>query len=195
MLGRFFESANVYAGGDIRANYCLNCELHAENRIEISGRNGMLAGGRNYAAMGIRVFQAGNQAGLATILKLGRREGFAVEEMALSEKEKETRHEIQLLKAAYYDFQEKYPAEIRNTNPVYLKLENAVYTKELELGGLLKRIEELEKEKERFRQAKLVVKGTMFEGVSVEINGLTWQAKQVNNVTLKKQDGKIIVYR
>lgn len=45
VMGMFFESARVWAGGKVGANYCLRSEIHAGTRIEISGRNGVLAGG------------------------------------------------------------------------------------------------------------------------------------------------------
>ena len=45
VMGMFFESARVWAGGKVSANYCLRSEIHAGTRIEISGRNGVLAGG------------------------------------------------------------------------------------------------------------------------------------------------------
>ena len=38
-MGMFFESARVWAGGKVSANYCLRSEIHAGTRIEISGRN------------------------------------------------------------------------------------------------------------------------------------------------------------
>lgn len=38
VMGMFFESARVWAGGKVGANYCLRSEIHAGTRIEISGR-------------------------------------------------------------------------------------------------------------------------------------------------------------
>lgn len=38
------------------------------------------------------------------------------------------------------------------------------------------------------------IRGKLNEGVTVEINGISWQAKSVVNVTLRKNAGRISVF-
>lgn len=73
-MGMFFESARVWAGGKVSANYCLRSEIHAGTRIEISGRNGVLAGGLAQAQNLIQATNIGNEASLATRLVLGNKD-------------------------------------------------------------------------------------------------------------------------
>lgn len=194
VLGSFFENAKVTAGQNIRANYCLNSELNAGNAIEIMGKNGMLAGGYTYASQYVKACNIGNEAGIATKIKLGKREGFAAYEAELADRESSVDNELLLLKNAYYDFQRKYPAEIRNANPIYLKLEDAVYTKETEAGRLHEERVKLESDKRKYDRAKAVARGTVFPGTSMDINGVIWNAKRVKNVTVKKIGGSVSVH-
>lgn len=84
---------------------------------------------------------------------------------------------------------------MRNNNPVYLKLEDSIYAKDQEIDKLYKRQEELQKERDRADQVKIVIRGSLYQGVLVNINGSRWNAKPIKNVTLKKKDGAVSVFR
>lgn len=193
VFGSFFENIKVTAGEDIRANYCLNSELHAGNAIEINGKNGILAGGYAYAAMSIKAFHIGNDAGIVTRIKLGIYDSFVSKLAQLADKMETVDNELLLLKNACYDFQQKYSAEQINSNSVYTKLLDAIYTKEMESGNLYKKRLKLESKRKKSDRAKVVVKGTIFPGTSIDINGVIWNAGLVRNVSVKKLDGRISV--
>ena len=195
IMGRFFERANVKAGKHINANYCLNSELWADGRIEIAGKNGSLAGGSAYAAQGINAFNIGNAAGIRTDISVGGEDPFLTEMNSLEEKLRSAQRELYLLKNAYADFRRKYAPEVRNSNPIYLKIEDSIYTKELEIDKLYKKQEDLQKEKDKAAQVKIVIYGSLYPGVLVNINGSKWNSKPIKNVTLKKKDGVISVSR
>ena len=195
VMGRFFERANVKAGKNINANYCLNSELWADGKIEISGKSGVLAGGSTYAAQGISAFNIGNAAGIKTEISVGGEDPFLALNAEVEEKLRSARRELELLKNAYEDFKRKYPPEIRNNHPVYLKVEDSIYAKNTEIDKLLKRQEELVRERDRAEQMKIVIRGSLYQGVQVNINGSRWNAKTIQNVTLKKKDGAVSVFR
>lgn len=195
IMGRFFERANVKAGKHINANYCLNSELWADGRIEIAGKNGSLAGGSAYAAQGINAFNIGNAAGIRTGISVGGEDPFLAEMNSLEEKLRSAQRELYLLKNAYVDFRRKYAPEVRNSNPIYLKIEDSIYAKELEIDKLYKRQEELQKERDKAAQVKIVIRGSLYPGVLVNINGSKWNSQPIKNVTLKKKDGVISVFR
>lgn len=194
VFGSFFENIKVTAGEDIKANYCMNSELYAGNTIEITGKNGILVGGSAYAAMGIRAFHMGNDVGILTRIKVGSYDSFISEMAQLANRMEAVDNELLLLKNACYDFQQKYSVEQLNGNPIYPKLLDAVYTKEIEAGKLYKRYHELENKKKKSDRAKVVVKGTVFPGTSMDINGAIWNAGLMRNVSVKKTDGRISVY-
>lgn len=195
IMGRFFERANVKAGKHINANYCLNSELWADGRIEIAGKNGSLAGGSAYAAQGINAFNIGNAAGIRTGISVGGEDPFLTEMNSLEEKLRSAQRELYLLKNAYADFRRKYAPEVRNSNPIYLKIEDSIYAKDLEIDKLYKRQEELQKERDKAAQVKIVIRGSLYPGVLVNINGSQWNSQPIKNVTLKKKDGVISVFR
>lgn len=194
VFGSFFENTKVTAAQNIKANYCLNSELYAGNMIEINGKNGMLAGGYASAVRNINAFHIGNDAGIITRIKLGNYDNLAAELAQLSDRQKVIDNELLLLKNACYDFQKKYSAEQRNSIPIYLKLIDAVYIKEMEAEKLYKKKLKLESSRKKSDRAKAVVKGTIFPGTMIDVNGVTWNATFMRNVSVKNTAGRISVY-
>ena len=191
--GVFFESARLISEGNIYANYCMSSELQAGGKVEISGRKGILVGGEVSAGTEILAYQIGNETGLATKLCLRTRDDVLKDEAALLQEEEKNRHELVLLQNAYQDFRRKHPEESRNVNPVYLKLENAIYTKELEQKMIADKKKELEKRKKKTQNHRIVAMGTMYSGVDVDINGLNWHSQELQNVVLREGDGYVRV--
>ena len=197
VCGTFFESSKITAGREIRANYCLNSDLKAGESITISGKNGVLMGGMAKAENAIQAYYIGSDKGLITNLKLGSSPQYSKEEASLANREKKVQHELLLLRNAYKEIRSKYPPEVRNQNPIYLKLEDAIYTKEKELEKIINEREAFKKQRNRRRAAKVVVQGRLFTGVCVEINGVIWHSEQVDNITLKNDanTNTIRIYR
>lgn len=193
--GSFFEGANVEAGENIFANYCMNSHLDANDRIEISGRNGVLVGGVTCAGACVQAFNIGNAAGVATKLIVGNKKEILIKEAKVLEKQKTVTKELKLFRNAYVDFQRKFKPEVRNMNPVYIKIEDAIYTKEMELEKLETQKQEIEEMKEKADSATIVALGALYDGVTVELNGATWNSKRVDRVTLKKKGNHINLFR
>ena len=49
--------------------------------------------------------------------------------------------------------------------------------------------------KEKADSASIVVLGALYEGVSVEMNGASWNSKRVDRVTLQKKGNHINLFR
>lgn len=194
VLGKFFEAVRVHAKEDIRANYCLNCELYAQGKIVISGVKGTLAGGTTYAAKEVQSYQVGNQAGIATYIKLGLNEDILNRQRRIEEKIKSVNKELSILGNAYLDFQRKYPPEVRNMMDMYLKIESAIYTKEKEMEKLYSAKEQVEENVRKTGEASVKIRGTLFEGVLLEIDGLRWAARNMKNATIKRVDNRIAAF-
>lgn len=192
--GKFFEAVKVYANGNIQANYCMNSELYAEGKIMITGVTGTFIGGKACAAQGFQAYNVGNYVGLPTYLKLGVHEKTLRKYNNIQEELKEVHRELSILRNAYSDFRSKYSAEVRNTMPMFLKIENAIFTKEKELDKLEFAKFKLEEKMRSMGGAKAVIQGNLYEGVTVEINGMKWNAKGLRNVTIRKMNNQIAVY-
>lgn len=194
IYGNFFEAIPVYSGQDIHANYCLNCNLYAEGEILIAGKKGMLAGGIIYALKGVKAHNVGNRAGIPTCLRLGKNDDIQKKWQETEDSIQEVSKELSILGNAYTDFQRKYPVEIRNTMEMYLEIENAIYTKEKELEKLYELKTKLEDKMAGIAEAKALIKGNLYEGTVMEINGQSWTARDLYNVTVRMSNGRIIVY-
>lgn len=188
LMARFLEGARVFTQGSVKVNYCMNCDIQADNTIEVSG---MITGGTSYAAAGIKAMDIGNYTGLKTIVKAGQNEEFLKREAELNGKIYEVEEEVEMLQRALNDFQQKYSVENRNTNPVYLKLEDAVYTKKTELEKLQEAKTTMSKYKEQFANARIAVRGTVYEGSFIEISGASCWAKTTSNVIMRKDGARI----
>jgi uncharacterized protein (DUF342 family) len=193
--GKYFESVYVRTRGDLHANFCLNCNLNVEGTIVISGKKGVLAGGVAQAVKGVQAYHVGNRAQLSTIVRLGINDDFLNEEYALKQKIATVQNELRLLGQAQLKFQRLYTPEERNTMDMYIRIENAIYTKELEQERLYKRRQQLEENKKAIAGARAVVRGVIHEGCIVEIDKLRWISSEAANVTIRRVDNHIGVFR
>lgn len=195
VMGKFFENACIEAGGSIKANYCLNSNIVAGQNIIISGKFGMLTGGNSYAGKTIESYNIGNAAGIATSLSIGKPDNLAARMKNVEERMKSVSRELQMLNNIYDEFREKMEPEIRNANPVYLKVENAIYTKDKEMSELKALKEQIIKTEELYERGKVVVNGTIYQGTTVYIKGLRWDARTARNINIRKNGDGISVYR
>ena len=195
VIGKFFEAVQVWSKEEIQADYCLNSELYTEGYVRDSGKNGSIAGGRTYGARGSIAYNIGNAKGIPTDVASGKREEFREREREVKNKIEETNRTLVILRNAYQDFQNKYAVEVRNMNPTYLKIEDAIYTKELEAEKLRQKNEALKEEGAQYEQSKIAVRGSLYEGTVVRISGAKAAMETVRSVTLRKSGSKIAVYR
>lgn len=194
VTGKFLEAVRVFAGGDIQANSALNCELYAEGEVVINGSSGTLVGGLTHASKGLQACNIGNHIALPTYVKIGLHDRMLQEQHRILEKIKEVKKEMSILHNAYVDFRKKYPAEVRNTMELYLKIESAIFTKEKQLDELEFSNVEIGNKMNASEDVKMMVSGTLFDGVTVEVGGTKWLSKNLQNVTLKKINNRIAIY-
>ena len=192
--GKFFEAVKVYSNGNIQANYCMNSELYAEGKVMITGVTGTFIGGKACAAQGFQAYNVGNYVGIPTFLNLGVNDIILRKYSSIHEELREVEEQLTILRNAYADFRQKYSPEIRNTMPMYLKIENAIFTKEKQQDKLEFMKYKLEEKMRGMQKARAVIQGNVYEGVFVEINGLRWNARALRNVTIRKANKQIVVY-
>ena len=80
----------------------------------------------------------------------------------------------------------------------FKKIEDAIYTKELDIEKGNKELEEFQERIKEFNLAKIVVKGDLHEGVDIVISGKTWISSGMSDVVMKlvndEQGQHIIAY-
>lgn len=191
--GRFFEAVKVYAEGNIRGDYFLNCDLYAQKKILVIGKKGSLAGGSTCAEQGLSTNYLGNRVGLATYLRLGVGERLYRRGQEINDAIQNVTEEMETLKRAHDDFVKKYQPQVCNTMELFIKIQSAIYTKEKELDQWMKERCSLEEELRKSSSVCAVVKVGLFEGVTVDIERSRWISKRMGSVRIKKTDNKIVV--
>lgn len=182
VCGRFFENISISAD-EIVSNYFFRCNLSARKNIHVYGKNGSLAGGNAYAGHSIRTMNLGNKAGVETEVYLGITEN--MENNDLNAQLKETERQLTILNNALEKFKAVYPPEVRNASEAFLKIENAIYTKEMERKKLLDRMERMEAARIAAKQAFLEVKGCLYEGTNIRINDALFSGGTMQRVLLR----------
>lgn len=196
VYGSFFENARIRAGGNIRANYFLNCHLDAKGSIDVTGSIGMLAGGEARAGRGVTTHDAGNDAAVRTYISIGREAEFKERRRQIEQEKLSLSRELMLLKNAYLEYQRRYTPEVRNANPLFLKIENAIAEKYKYTKALEQELTDIAQEEKKSRNVKLIAHGKIYQGVQVAINGAVWTPPHdIAGVTLKKKDGAVFIYR
>ncbi len=185
VTAKFLESTNVFAGDTITVDYATNCELYAENSIEVKNRKGALVGGKANGLKGMIISNAGNRLGTKTRICTGIPQSMENEKKALLQKLTANREQLKVLKSAEDEFHAKYKLEILATMEVFTKIENAVYTKQLDVEAAEEELEKFKEKMKEYHNSKIVIKGDLFDGVDIEISGKHWISSGMRDVTLK----------
>ena len=78
---------------------------------------------------------------------------------------------------------------------IYLKIESAIYTKERQQQQLFAQKEQLLKLQEKGAEnVQAVIEGYLYDGVTVDIDGVKWKAKAVKGITVKRIRKRIALY-
>lgn len=189
--GMFFENITVKAGEDINANYCLGCNMTAENNISISGKKGVISSGTASAKHLIEAENVGNRVGSKTIIQLGISDYSNAQEKRMEKQIAGINDQLGILRKAFDDMVKKMAVEERNASPIFIKVEDAIYTKEKELDNVNKNLEVLREENQKVSRARLKVSGTIFEGTLVQINGVSAKLSNMKRAIVRNEDGRI----
>lgn len=189
IVGKCFDSVNIKAEKGILAYQCINCELHTNGLIQISGEEGTIAGGVAYAEKGINAQNIGNSSALFTLLKVGADENILKRQWAIIENMHEIEKEITVFKNAKKEYQSKNASyEVSN------KMEEAIMYKQESYEKLRQEHYEMNKRLLNMEQAEIIVKGQLYDGIRVEINGELWNSKKLNKIRIKKYKNQITVF-
>ena len=191
VITSFFERTVVYAGNMIKAGYSLNSSLRAEYAVEMDETFGRIIGGCVTAGDYVSAYEIGNEKENLTSVTVGKLNECLAEDRKLNAQMYALKEEQKLLYASYQQFKKKFSPEVRNANPLFSKLESAIYTKKLEEEELRKKQTELKLKEIRSRRAHITVNGILYSGVTIRINDVLMHPEQLECVTLK-QSGKNI---
>ena len=189
--GKFFEAVNVHADGNFSGNYCLNCNVYAGGKIFLTSKNGLLAGGNTIAVKGMEINNLGNVAEVPTPVRIGNTEEMLNDLKTITKQVKRIEYELKIFHNALDEFTEKYPPEVRNTMDIFKKLEDAIYTKDLEITKFRAIKEEMEGVIEANRSSRIKVLRNMFKGVTVFIEECIWKSQETRSCEIRFEDFEI----
>ena len=176
VIGKYFENVTIEAA-DIISNYYMKCAIKASDSIKAYSK---ICGGVVYAGKKIETVDIGNRNGAFTKVTLGNVRQQNVQHKFRQDME-EMDKQIRLLNEALDDMKNRFEPEVLNTMPMFLKLENAIFTKETEKKSLISSMAEVTRQQQQLNNAVLRIKGMMYDGTSVEIND-----GKLDNVPLSK---------
>ena len=189
IMSKFFESVIVICDNDIEVTNSVNSLLRAKGWIR-STRS--IIGGKAFASKGYKVTNLGNDAGTATQVQIGIDEDVINAIGSITDKMKENSKQLMLLGNSMKELKIKFPPEVRNTMPLYKKIDNAIYT-------INKQQEEMQKEKEKLnlqvlfsREATITIDGVAYEGVTCILGKGRWDAAGERHITLKGTGGAMV---
>lgn len=194
--GRYFEQANVECDGCLRTNSIMNCYIDSRDEVVLSGTRGILLAGRLHALKGVTAVNIGNEAQIATYIKVGI-------EPKLRREFEELRKNIDLLTRdvdrlaaaqAQLDAMEipddkKELAVHRKQQIMRLKIQ-----KKAELDEKNSKIQALQEEIDAGKKAVVHVSQWAHAGCSVSINGATLNIREdVKGVVFTLRKGNVIM--
>ncbi len=187
VAGKFFENVTINAD-EIIGNHFMKCVLKATDKITSYTK---ICGGVVHAEKQVEAVDIGNRNYIFTQISLGRTE--KTERFEGMDEIREVDKQLGMLQNALDDMKKGFNPEVRNTMPMFLKLENAVYTKTNEQKKLYKKLEEFEQKNKKLKNSKLIVHGTMYEGTVVAINDDRLEGRVLSNVIISNPDHELCI--
>lgn len=190
---RYFEAAKVECEGNIRCNTSLNSELIAKGTITSTTA---LAGGMASAEEGFVLKDAGNKAWHRTDLKVARDEELFQKYWKKLQDKEDISKELETLAHHHEDLTRKIK-EFESMNvtfpgmDLYVKLEDAIYTKELQRKTVMEELKTLQYLMKKYQDAKVVIRGNAYRGLVVAMGDKRYIADNDFNITINAFDGTV----
>lgn len=193
--GKFFESVMIKTQQSVFANYVMNCNIDAGERVVISGNRGAIIGGYTQSVQGINAYQLGNSAEVKTAVRLGMTEQTLQEWYEIGKNISKIQGELRIFYEGREKLKRKYPLQKLTTMDIFIKIFQAIEIKEQELARETEKAQMLQQKVGDNGDCKAVIRGGVYPGTSVEIERDLWYCRSmVKSVTIKKKGAKIALF-
>lgn len=194
--GKFFEQTEIRAGGNVNANAILNCTIMAEGKVTVSGKLGVIVGGRTHAICGISATTIGNMSEVKMELIVGVDNTVYIKMGELEERIKPLLEEKRRIEEGINKINtilEKQ--EMPELQGKKLQLLRAKISRESEITTLVEEKEKYETWIANAQNAKLIVQKSIYRGSKLTINGIQRMIESENyNVTYCRRGGEVEFY-
>lgn len=188
--GKFFEQVTIEAKGNVSANALMHCNIQCEESINVSGKFGIIVGGKVKANRQIEATMIGNMKEVKTVVEVGTGENLYVRLEQLEEKSKEVINDMEKLKSSAMKIEELL--KVQQDNEKLKKTKMTVMRSKIEKEAVLT---DLQREKNaiiellsKIANSRVIVRKSIYPGVILTINGVQEMIKSENyNVYYQKK--------
>ena len=180
IIAKFISAAEVEAEGYVEAEQILNAKVSAGTTVNADAGKGLITGGRIVAKSVVNARNVGSPMGAATIIEVGTDQSAKKRLAELQKSVGEKSKTIPQMKKVLEDTTKKLkagvkltPDQIKNARMLQVTLADA----QAKIQEELKEIETLDKMLKNHGEARINVRGTMYQGVSVSISGASMNIK------------------
>jgi uncharacterized protein (DUF342 family) len=187
VTAKFMEGADVYAGGEIHIDYSMNSILYSEETVEAKLRTGSIVGGVCTGVKGVSAQSLGSRASIQTVIRAGSSPALLKLNNDIYRQLTSAQEEVRILDNVRREMESKIPADQLVGQPVYEKVQNALFSKGKEIEELTAKQEEVRGKLIELSRAVILARGTIHDGVRVQLGGANWSSeKELTDVTLRK---------
>ena len=169
----FLEYANVKAGGNVQSNVILNSRVSAGDRVTLTGKKGLIAGGSVHAMLGVSCQNVGNQSEIKTGIHVGVLPETMEKRIAVNEEYSKLNQELEDIVAGMAKILRvrqqtgELSEQLQNHLSVLKTKKDEVYQKCM---AVKKRADDIENTVLKSREAKIKVSGNIYKGTVISID-------------------------
>jgi hypothetical protein len=169
----FIEYTRVKVEGAVQSNVILNSKISAGDKVTLTGKKGLIAGGKVHAMMGIICQNLGNQSEIKTLVHAGVKPDIMEKRIAVNEEYNSLNQELDEVVAGMAKILRvrQQTGELSEQLQVHLSdlksRKDEIYAKCMEVK---ERADTLENIVLRSREAKIRINGNIYKGTVVSID-------------------------
>lgn len=192
--GSFFEAANINARGNVKANYIMNSNINTLGRVIVSGKKGVLLGGRICAVKGVDTYNLGNSSHRKTLLEVGRNHLYEKEQVDYAGKREILLNELNSLETGWNKILQMLAAQREVPVDTVRKVQATIVAKSHELAQLDAEVSKLANLTDQNMNAPVCVRGTAHAGSVIVINTISYNlSANVNRVIFKLRNTHVVM--
>lgn len=192
--GSFFEAANINARGNVKANYIMNSNINTLGRVIVSGKKGVLLGGRICAVKGVDTYNLGNSSHRKTLLEVGRNHLYEKEQVDYAGKREILLNELNSLETGWNKILQMLAAQREVPVDIVRKVQATIVAKSHELAQLDAEVSKLANLTDQNMNAPVCVRGTAHAGSVIVINTISYNlSANVNRVIFKLRNTHVVM--
>lgn len=197
IITKFIENATVVSGGFIESGSILHSQVSAASEVRINGKKGFVTGGVIRAGSLVEAQTIGSDMGTITRVEVGVDPEVKERYNFLQKQITDISKELEKMKPALVSYSEKMAKKEAISAERVVQVQNIAKNfkeKQEELAGLRQEFVEIHELIQMETGAKIKVKGSVYQGVSIAISDVAYNVKGViSNSKFIKDKGDVVV--